>query len=94
MKVSNSIFNLLNIRLEEAPAFFRLLVFTIFNGLGIALSFTTINVLVIEHHGIETLPYIYLFSSLILFVGGFIYARQENSYLMSDKARGCLAHWL
>lgn len=78
MKASNSILNLLNIRLEEAPAFFRLLVFTIFNGLGIALSFTTINVLVIEHHGIETLPYIYLFSSLILFIGGFIYARQEN----------------
>jgi len=78
MKASSSILNLLNIRPEEAPAFFRLLVFTIFNGLGIALSFTTINVLVIEHHGIETLPYIYIFSSLILFVGGFIYARQEN----------------
>ncbi len=78
MKASNSILNLLNIRTEEAPTFFRLLVFTIFNGLGIALSFSTINVLVIEHHGIETLPYIYLLSSVILFVGGFIYARQEN----------------
>lgn len=74
----NPILSLLNIRSEEAPAFFRLLVFTIFNGLGIALSFTAVNVLVIDHHGIETLPYIYLISSVILFIGGFIYARQEN----------------
>lgn len=50
-----------------------------FSGLGIALSFTAVNVLLLEHHGSERLPGIYAISALILLTGGFIYSKLEHS---------------
>ncbi len=49
-----------------------------FSGLGIALSFTAVNVLLLEEHGSEQLPVIYGFSAILLLLGGFIYSKLEH----------------
>jgi ATP:ADP antiporter, AAA family len=61
-----------------------------FSGLGIALSFTAINVLLLEKHGSEHLPVIYAISALVLMAGGFIYSKLEHAISPSKLFLGVL----
>lgn len=69
---------LLNVRLSESAGVLGMLGHAFFSGLGIALSFTAVNVLLLENHGSERLPVIYAISAIILLVGGFIYSKLEH----------------
>jgi AAA family ATP:ADP antiporter len=61
-----------------------------FSGLGIALSFTAINVLLLENHGSAHLPVIYSVSALVLMAGGFIYSKLEHAISPSKLFVGIL----
>lgn len=70
---------LLNVRLSESASVIAMLGHAFFSGLGIALSFTAINVLLLEQHGSSHLPVIYAVSALVLMAGGFIYSKLEHA---------------
>ncbi|TVQ50057.1 MAG: hypothetical protein EA362_03270, partial [Saprospirales bacterium] len=65
------------VKADEVPTFIQMLGHSFFNSLGIAFSFTAINVLLIDRHGIEILPYIYLVGGLLVFLIGRLYAYFE-----------------
>lgn len=70
---------LLNVRPSESAGVLGMLGHAFFSGLGIALSFTAVNVLLLENHGSEQLPAIYAVSAIILLTGGFIYSKLEHT---------------
>jgi ATP:ADP antiporter, AAA family len=77
--VSNSaLLKILKVESDEWPTFAQMLGHSFFNSLGIAFSFTAINVLLINLHGIELLPWIYLFGGLMVLGFGRIYAYLES----------------
>lgn len=65
------------VKAEEVPTFAQMAGHSFFNSLGIAFAFTAINVLLIDRHGIEMLPYIYLGGGLLVFLIGRLYAYLE-----------------
>lgn len=78
LKTSSFILGALNLRPQEASSLMFMLGHAFFNGLGIALSFTTINILLLENHGIRILPVLYIIISVILLAGGLVYAQAEH----------------
>ena len=65
------------VKSDEVPTFIQMIGHSFFNSLGIAFSFTAINVLLIDRHGIEILPFIYLIGGLLVFLIGKVYAYFE-----------------
>lgn len=65
---------LFQIKEVELPNFLKLLGHSFFNALGIALSFSAINIYLIDQHGIGMLPLIYFISGFLLLLSGRLYA--------------------
>lgn len=78
MSASTVIGNLLNIRASEFAHTLRMLMHAFFSGLGIALAFTGINVMLLQQHGSHYLPQIYLWSCVVLLAAGFVYSKLEH----------------
>lgn len=78
MSASKLIGNLLNVRANEYAHTMRMLLHAFFSGLGIALAFTGINVLLIQQHGSHYLPQIYLWSCIVLLATGYVYSKLEH----------------
>ena len=75
--MNRNLLNWLQLKADEWPTFAKMLWHSFFNSLGIAFSFTAINVLLIDLHGIEILPYIYLVGAFFVLLTGKIYAHLE-----------------
>jgi len=75
---SSTLLKLLKVEPSEWPTFAQMLGHSFFNSLGIAFSFTAINVLLINLHGIELLPWIYLFGGIMVLLFGRLYAYLES----------------
>ncbi len=78
MSSRTRITKILNLKSHEAATVVCMMAHAFFSGLGVALAFTTVNVLLLENHGSEVLPSIYGFASLLLLFGGFIYSKLEH----------------
>ncbi|TVR84071.1 MAG: hypothetical protein EA409_01840 [Saprospirales bacterium] len=65
---------LFQIKEVELPDFLKLLGHSFFNALGIALSFSAINIHLIDQHGIGMLPLIYFISGFLLLLSGRLYS--------------------
>jgi len=76
-ELNRKLLNWLQLKAEEGPTFAQMLGHSFFNSLGIAFSFTAINVLLIDRHGIEILPYIYLIGGVLVLSIGRLYAYLE-----------------
>ena len=70
------------VRLQEAEErpFFYLFVHAFFNGLGIALAYAAINIIIIKKQGIEILPWLYIASSILMILAGIFYNKLEHAY--------------
>lgn len=77
MVKSTTVFNLLRVKESEWAGFINMVGHSFFNALALAFSFTAINVMLIEFHGIEQLPWIYLFGAAFILIGGKIYSKLE-----------------
>lgn len=74
------VLNFLNVRKSEASGLVLMIFHAFFNGLGIALAYTAINILIIDKKMVSSLPYIYIITSALLLICGNIYARMEHKY--------------
>lgn len=74
------VLNFLNVRKSEVPGLVLMIFHAFFNGLGIALAYTAINILIIDKKMVSSLPYIYILASVLLLFSGYIYARMEHKY--------------
>ena len=62
----------------------------LFNGLGIALSYTVINIIIIDKQLVDSLPYLYVGSSVLLLITGYFYSKLEHHHDPSKIFKGVL----
>jgi HEAT repeat protein len=74
----NRLFVLLNIREAEAWTVGRMLLFSFFQGLGLALLFTVANVLYLSEVDIATLPYVYILTAALMMGLEVLYQKLEH----------------
>jgi ATP/ADP translocase len=76
----------LNIRPDEGWLVKKLFLLQFFQGAGIAFFFTASFALFLTHFPITELPYVFIYSSLLLWIAGFIYSRIEHKFDISKLA--------
>lgn len=74
------VLNFLNVRKTEVAGLALMILHAFFNGLGIALTYTVINTLIIDKKMVSSLPYIFIIGSILVLISGNIYARMEHKY--------------
>ena len=73
----------LNIRAEEGWLVKKLFLLQFFQGAGIAFFFTAAFALFLARFPITELPFVFIYSSLLLWLFGFIYSRIEHKFDIS-----------
>src|SRR5450432_3146307 len=86
MKQKNFWLRTLNVRPDEGWLVKRLFLLEFFQGAGIAFFFTASFALFLSRFPIRELPYVFIYSSLLLWIVGFIYSRIEHSFNISNLA--------
>ncbi len=76
----------LNVRSDEGWLVKKLFLLQFFQGAGIAFFFTAAFALFLAHLPITELPYVFIYSSLLLWVTGFVYSKVEHKYNISSLA--------
>ncbi len=75
-----------NVRSDEGWMVKRLFLLQFFQGAGIAFFFTAAFALFLTRFPITELPYVFIYSSLLLWIFGFIYSRIEHRFNISKLA--------
>jgi len=70
----------LNVRQEEQWLVKKLFMLQFLQGSGLAFFFTAVFALFLDRFPITELPYVFIFSALLLWVTGFIYSKAEQRY--------------
>lgn len=83
MKLVEQLHIIFNIRKGEGWTVSRMLLFSFFQNMGLALLFATANVLYLSNVPIETLPYVYIATAVLMLVLEFIYERLEHVWTIS-----------
>ncbi|MDN3659121.1 MFS transporter [Ferruginibacter paludis] len=78
--------NALNIRPNEWWLVKKLFIMQFMQGAGIAFFFTASFTLFLHEVGITKLPYVFIYSSALLWVTGFFYSRLEHKYEIGKLA--------
>jgi ATP:ADP antiporter, AAA family len=86
MRRKNFWLQTLNIRPDEGWLVKKLFFLQFFQGAGIAFFFTASFALFLTHFPITELPYVFIYSSLLLWIAGFIYSRIEHKFDISKLA--------
>jgi ATP/ADP translocase len=86
MKQKNFWLRTLNIRSEEGWLVKKLFLLQFFQGAGIAFFFTAAFALFLSKYAITELPYVFIYSSLLLWIVGFIYSRAEHKFEINNFA--------
>jgi ATP/ADP translocase len=86
MKLQNFWLRTLNVRAEEGWVVKRLFLFQFLQGAGIAFFFTAAFALFLARLPITELPYVFIYSSLLLWITGFIYSKIEHAFTTSKLA--------
>ena len=76
----------LNIRPDEGWLVKNLYFLQFFQGAGIAFFFTASFALFLTRFSITALPYVFIYSSILLWVAGFIYSKIEHHFAISKLA--------
>lgn len=69
-----------NVRKEEVGVVKKLFFLQFFQGAGIAFFLTASLTLLLEKFNIEQIPYVFIFSAVLLWICGFIYSKLEHKY--------------
>jgi len=69
-----------NVRAEEVGVVKKLFFLQFFQGAGIAFFLTASLTLLLEKFHIEQIPYVFIFSAVLLWISGFIYSKLEHKY--------------
>ena len=83
MKLEEQLHIIFNIRKGEGWTVSRMLLFSFFQNLGLALLFATANVLYLSNVPIETLPYVYISTAVLMLILEVIYERLEHIWTVS-----------
>ncbi len=86
MKQNNFWLRTLNIRSDEVWLVKKLFLLQFFQGAGIAFFFTSSFALFLNRFPITELPYVFIYSSLLLWIVGFIYSRIEHIFHINKLA--------
>ena len=86
MKQKNFWLRTLNVRSDEVWLVKKLFLLQFLQGAGIAFFFTAAFALFLARFPITELPYVFIYSSLLLWVIGFIYSRIEHKFNISRLA--------
>jgi HEAT repeat protein len=78
MKVSRSFLRALNVRRDEWWLVQKLFLLQFFQGAGIAFFFTAAFSRFLEHFPVSGLAYVFILSSFLLWITGFIYSKLEH----------------
>jgi ATP:ADP antiporter, AAA family len=78
---------MLNVRANEWSLVRRLFIFEFFQGAGIAFFFTASLTLFLNQYSVEELPKVYIYSSFLLWISGYIYSRLEAKLKIVTLAR-------
>lgn len=76
----------LNVRSNEGALVKKLFLLEFFQGAGIAFFFTAAFALFLAKFPITELPYVFIYSSLLLWITGFIYSKIEHKFHISQLA--------
>ena len=76
---SDLLIKLLHIRKSEMSKVLVMTGHAFFSGLGIALAFSAINLLLLKKHGTEILPVVYMVAMVFLLIVGKFYQKLEHS---------------
>ena len=77
MKPTQFLLRLLNVRANEWNLVRWLFFFEFFQGAGMAFFFTASSALFLDAYGVEELPKVYIYSSFLLWIAGYIYSKLE-----------------
>ena len=69
-----------NVRAEEVGVVKKLFFLQFFQGAGIAFFLTASLTLLLEKFKIEQIPYVFIFSAILLWISGFIYSKLEHKF--------------
>lgn len=102
MKLRVYLLRLLNVRGNEWPLVKQLFLFEFLQGAGMAFFFTATSALFLEKYGVEELPKVFIYSSFLLWIAGYVYSKLEAKLRIITLARGitfflaasCLVFWL
>src|SRR5436305_15251359 len=86
MKQKNFWLRTFNIRQDEGWLVKKLFLLQFLQGAGIAFFFTASFAIFLDHFSIQGLPYVFVYSSLLLWVAGFFYARVEHKLNINNLA--------
>ena len=70
---------LFDVKPSEYERFILMLMHAFLSGLGIALTYTLISILIVESKSVEKLPLLYLLTAVLLLTKGYFYAHLEHS---------------
>lgn len=76
---SDLLIKLLHIRKSEMSKVLVMTGHAFFSGLGIALAFSAINLLLLKKHGTEILPVVYMVAMVFLLIAGKFYQKLEHT---------------
>ncbi|QHT69752.1 cyclic nucleotide-binding domain-containing protein [Rhodocytophaga rosea] len=80
MKYSEKIKDLLNLQKGEGPTVLRLMLYSFFQTVALALFFTTASAVFLTQYPITTLPYVYITGGLLFLFINEVYSRLANVY--------------
>src|SRR5688572_6597737 len=86
MKQKNFWLRTLNVRSEEGWLVKKLFLLQFSQGAGIAFFFTSAFALFLSSYPITELPHVFIFSSLLLWIAGFLYSKVEHKFEISTVA--------
>ncbi|MEP7144225.1 MAG: hypothetical protein ABI707_15180 [Ferruginibacter sp.] len=86
MKQKNFWLRTLNVRHDEGWLVKKLFLLQFLQGAGIAFFFTASFALFLNRFSINGLPYVFIYSSLLLWATGFAYSRIEHKFNISNLA--------
>ena len=75
-----------NVRAEEVGVVKKLFFLQFFQGAGIAFFLTASLTLLLEKFQVEQIPYVFIFSAVLLWISGFIYSKLEHKYPLQRVA--------
>lgn len=78
MKVSRSFLRALNVRRDEWWLVQKLFLLQFFQGAGIAFFFTASSSRFLQHFPVSDLAYVFILSSFLLWIAGFVYSKLEH----------------
>jgi AAA family ATP:ADP antiporter len=78
MKIQEQLYILFNIRKSEGDTVAKILLFSFFQNVGLALLFSTANVLYLSQVDIKTLPYVFVATAVLMLFLELVYERLEH----------------